>query len=221
MYYKGLKKKEIFKCVEELSIKLSIPIYEILEILDKKKVPNLFNDYYNKYGIIRFFDQKEEYGEFSNFYSAPIKYQNKLYPTSEHLYQALKFIYDGASKDSLEYGELIRKAKTPNISKILAGQKTGGGYKWRTDLNPIIKDYLERGVKLREDWEQVKDKIMLDVLRLKFKDSRFKNLLLSTNNSLLIESSPYDYYWGEGKDGTGKNQLGKSLMILREEIRNS
>ncbi len=34
----------------------------------------------------------------------------------------------------------------------------------------------------------------------------------------LTENSPYDYFWGIGNDGTGKNLLGKILMETREVL---
>ena len=37
----------------------------------------------------------------------------------------------------------------------------------------------------------------------------------------LIESSPYDYYWGCGGDGSGKNRLGKILMEVRTFLKPS
>jgi hypothetical protein len=33
-----------------------------------------------------------------------------------------------------------------------------------------------------------------------------------------IEKSPFDSYWGAGKDGTGSNHLGKCLVEVRNEI---
>jgi predicted NAD-dependent protein-ADP-ribosyltransferase YbiA (DUF1768 family) len=41
---------------------------------------------------------------------------------------------------------------------------------------------------------------------------------MDTGNEELVENSPYDYYWGVGRNGTGKNRLGILLMKLREEL---
>lgn len=46
-----------------------------------------------------------------------------------------------------------------------------------------------------------------------------KDALLATGNKLLVEDSIDDYYWGQGKDGSGRNQLGKTLMDVREQLR--
>lgn len=48
-----------------------------------------------------------------------------------------------------------------------------------------------------------------------------QEIMLSTGYELLVESSPIDYYWGCGKDGTGKNRLGQIFMEVRENLRNS
>ena len=46
-----------------------------------------------------------------------------------------------------------------------------------------------------------------------------KELLINTGDAFLIEASPVDSYWGEGKYGTGKNRLGILLMKLRDELK--
>lgn len=45
-----------------------------------------------------------------------------------------------------------------------------------------------------------------------------KNILLSTGDATLIEHTNRDSYWGDGGDGSGQNWLGKTLMIVREQI---
>jgi ribA/ribD-fused uncharacterized protein len=60
---------------------------------------------------------------------------------------------------------------------------------------------------------------MSKALRAKFAAPALKTLLLSTGERPLVEDSPYDRYWGAGKDGRGKNRLGALLMELRDELR--
>jgi len=50
---------------------------------------------------------------------------------------------------------------------------------------------------------------------------KFKNLLLSTGDNLIIENSPYDNYWGIGSTGDGLNQLGTTLMRVRQKLNNA
>jgi ribA/ribD-fused uncharacterized protein len=44
-------------------------------------------------------------------------------------------------------------------------------------------------------------------------------LLISTGNLTLVEHTDIDSYWGDGKDGKGKNRLGHLLMQLRAELK--
>lgn len=74
-------------------------------------------------------------------------------------------------------------------------------------------------IQLRDDWEEVKDDVMLFALRLKFKDAKLRKKLLDTGDSLLIEGNFHgDHYWGVCK-GLGLNKLGLFIMQVREEIR--
>lgn len=49
-----------------------------------------------------------------------------------------------------------------------------------------------------------------------------RKLLLSTvdeqSAKLLQESSPSDFFWAAGVDGSGSNHLGRLLMQVREEL---
>lgn len=79
-----------------------------------------------------------------------------------------------------------------------------------------------RVVKLRADWEQVKVDVMLAALRVKFRISRFRRLLLDTGDRLIVEDSPYDFEWGirDANGGFGgQNLLGEALMTVRRELR--
>ncbi len=72
---------------------------------------------------------------------------------------------------------------------------------------------------IRGDWEQVKEDIMRRALSQKFTEhGDLRQLLLGTGDEEIIENSPTDYYWGCGKDGTGKNRLGQILMEVREML---
>lgn len=165
---------------------------------------------------VRFFGEKDEWSCFSNFSKHPVTINGKTYPTTEHWFQAAKFEGPSSSAVDKEYADMIRKAKTPNIAKILAGQKPGGGYAWRTALNEPIRESLSKGVRLRDDWEEIKDCVMLyGVLHKVLQHSDVRKKLLSTGTRDIIEASPYDYYWGEGRDGSGKNMLGHTLMNIR------
>lgn len=45
-----------------------------------------------------------------------------------------------------------------------------------------------------------------------------RDILLSTGREIIVEKTMDDYYWGCGKNGTGKNMLGKILMEVRQKL---
>lgn len=184
----------------------------------------------------KFYNLKEAYGSFSNFSNHAIEvsitpscvyYHSttvspKHFQSVEHFFQWTKFHFPEASKESIAYSELISQASTPNKARILALQLEKGGYAWRTALNKPIRESIENNVRLRPDWEQVKQLIMYDGIRAKFQQhTSLLQLLLDTNELVIIENSPRDSYWGIGKDGNGENHLGKLLMSLRQEFKSN
>jgi ribA/ribD-fused uncharacterized protein len=73
--------------------------------------------------------------------------------------------------------------------------------------------------KKRQDWEEVKDSIMFNAVLNKFMTHQdIRDILLSTGQEEIIEDTVDDYYWGCGKNGTGKNMLGQILMQVREVL---
>jgi len=130
---------------------------------------------------------------FSNFSPHPVVAYGIKWPTSEHLFQALKF---KGSDD--EYFNEIAKAKTPAMAKRLG----------RSRKHP-----------LRDDWEEVKDEVMYFIIHAKAtQNSEVLDELLATGKREIVENSPSDAYWGCGKDGEGRNQLGKALMQVRDDL---
>jgi ribA/ribD-fused uncharacterized protein len=99
--------------------------------------------------------------------------------------------------------------------------------------NPAFTKKLGRQIKNFNQtiWDQKKFQIMVDILILKFSQNQdLKILLLSTNDSFIVEASPYDNIWGIGlnkfdamkikmDDWPGENLLGKALMQVREILR--
>ena len=56
--------------------------------------------------IINFYSTSDDYGDFSNFAAWPIKVDGKTWPTSEHYFQAQKFLDE-------KYREEIRRVSSP------------------------------------------------------------------------------------------------------------
>ena len=130
-----------------------------------------------------------EYAFLSNFYYSPFMFQGRQYPTVEHFFQA-------------------HKAKTYEDFISVLVEPTPKGAK-----------QVGRNIKMREDWETVRDTIMLEGLRAKFSIKGLREKLLATGDEELIEGNHWhDTYWGVC-NGVGKNKLGKMLMQVREEIR--
>lgn len=144
---------------------------------------------------IKFYSTSGEFGCFSNFSRHPVRMGKHVYETSEHYYQAQKF--KGADD-----AWMAKVGSAPNPSRAA---KMG-----RSRKHP-----------LRPDWEKVKDGVMYDVLKTKFTQHvDLREILLGTDDAVLIEHTANDSYWADGGDGSGKNMLGKLLMRLRDELKN-
>lgn len=142
--------------------------------------------------VIHFYSTTGEYGGFSNFSRHPVFLKGKKWPTSEHYFQAMKFL-------GTEHEEAVRLCKTPSLAASMG---------------------RSRKLPLRRDWESVKDQVMLEAVRAKFtQHEELKAVLLSTGHAKLIEHTAKDDYWGDGGDGSGKNRLGQLLMRVRDELR--
>lgn len=89
-----------------------------------------------------------------------------------------------------------------------------------TRLNPSEAKRLGRRVRLRCDWEEVKDGIMFEVVMAKFGGSQaLADALLATGDEKLVEGNTWgDRYWGVC-DGKGLNKLGGILERVRENLR--
>lgn len=131
---------------------------------------------------------KGPYRFLSNFYRYRVGFEGYFYPTVEHAYQAAKTL-------SLTDRFAICNTDTPGEAKKLG-----------------------RSVPLREGWDSMKLKVMLELLRNKFMYSPLKDALLATGTELLVEVNTWgDTYWGVCNN-VGSNNLGKLLMKVRYEL---
>jgi ribA/ribD-fused uncharacterized protein len=145
----------------------------------------------NPPAVINFYSTTGEFGCFSNFSRHAVFLKGKRWPTSEHYFQAMKFV-------GTEHEEAVRLCKTPSLAANMG---------------------RSRKLPLRRDWESVKDQIMLEVVRAKFTQHEdLKAILLGTGAAKLVEHTENDSYWGDGGDGSGKNRLGQILMQVRAEL---
>lgn len=88
-------------------------------------------------------------------------------------------------------------------------------------LTPGEAKHLGGEINLRSDWDNVKDKIMTELLNLKFSfKSDLLHILMDTHDSILVEGNYWhDNYWGvcycTKCPGKGLNRLGSILMDIR------
>lgn len=143
--------------------------------------------------MIEFYKLKDPFGDFSNFSRHSFSYNNKEWKTSEHCYQAMKY-------ENEEIIEKIRNCETPRKAADL-GRDPDNGYQ------------------IRENWEDMKVSIMRNIVLAKFSQNQcLIDLLLSTGESVIVEHTEKDKFWGDGGDGCGKNMLGKVLMTVRKML---
>jgi ribA/ribD-fused uncharacterized protein len=128
----------------------------------------------------------------ASFSRHPFELDEAEWPSVEHYYQAMKF-------EEPDLRESIRAAGHP------------------LDARKLAKKNKRR---VRPDWSRVKDTVMTRGIYIKCRTyPEVANALLSTGEKQLIENSQYDYYWGCGRDGLGRNAYGKILMEVRERLR--
>jgi hypothetical protein len=166
---------------------------------------------------IKFYGVSEWFGDFSNFPLYAIKIKDKIWPASEHYFQAMKF-------QGTEFEEEIRGLPLASEAAKRGRNKT---LPLRDDWNSTVDTKMPSEPMLEADWQRfvgepmrTKDYIMLIAVRAKFSQHEYlTRLLLSTGDKYLIEHTENDDYWADNLDGTGKNMLGKILMLVREELR--
>lgn len=88
-------------------------------------------------------------------------------------------------------------------------------------LSPQAAKRLGRRVELRPDWENVKYNVMYQVCMAKFlQNPALLEKLICTGDTELIEGNTWgDRIWGVC-NGTGENHLGRTLMQIRNELKN-
>jgi ribA/ribD-fused uncharacterized protein len=140
---------------------------------------------------IFFYETDKPYGCFSNFSSHSVLIEGRVWPTTEHFFQAAKFS-DAADVDA------AADAKTPFLAAQLG---------------------RERHRSFRPDWNVLRDGVMLKALRAKFEQHpALAAALASTGSATLVEHTKNDRYWADGGDGSGRNRLGELLEQVRAEL---
>lgn len=137
---------------------------------------------------------EREFYVFSNFSSYQVEWRGRLWPTSEHAYQAAHFF-----ETEPDFVERIHQMRSAHEAFKFAKANT---------------------LKVLKNWEDVKIDIMKDICRHKLQQHPYvREQLLATEDVLIVEDSPVDSFWGWGPDRQGRNELGNVWMSLRAEIR--
>ncbi|KAF8216452.1 hypothetical protein K438DRAFT_1797223 [Mycena galopus ATCC 62051] len=130
---------------------------------------------------------------FDQFSLHPVIFNGVLFPTSQHLFQAFKFL--GHRPD---IAEMIRMANTADLAFKIAHANTAS---------------------VRDDWFSLSKLKMEEALFLKFSQHpALQQELISTGDSPLYQDSMTDSFWGVGPDLLGRNELGIILERVRENL---
>lgn len=110
-----------------------------------------------------------------------------------------------------------------NAESAYQAQKTVSEAEKKMFLN-LDGHYAERlgkRIKIRKDWDISKEQILYEILSVKFSEKHLKEKLLSTGEEEIVYSTgPMNLFWGV-HDGKGKNHLGRLLMKIRKELKES
>ena len=145
-------------------------------------------------------------GHFSNWYPA-------------------SFILNGSKYNCAEQYMMYMKAKTFNdqtsADKIMASINPGE----QKRLGKTVANFTD------VEWDKVKEQVVYDACLAKYEQNKdIHDLLLETNDMILVEASPYDKVWGIGlaeddyratdeSQWQGQNLLGIALMKVRETLK--
>lgn len=135
---------------------------------------------------------------FSGYSAHMVEYKGVLYPTAEHAYHCQRYV-DPKIQDE------IRNARSPFKA-------------WE-----VSQKYKPQQL---PDFNEYKIEVMRDICREKLKQHEdVRNALIETGNKLIVKhittGPKADGVWDDGEDGQGRNEAGKSWMLLREELRSS
>lgn len=82
-----------------------------------------------------------------------------------------------------------------------------------------------KNILLRDNWDEVKLRVMKACLDQKFAQEPFRQLLIDTGNQNIVEGTYWkDTYWGvdlKQDPNIGENHLGRIIMQIRNEITNT
>ena len=127
----------------------------------------------------------------STYAAYEFELDDRQWSTVEHYYQSMKF------RDAT-LAEKIRSSRNAAEARRIARRNF-----WR----------------IRFDWRRLREVVMTRATYTKCMTyPHITDALLNTGNKPIVEQSQYDYYWGRGRDGRGRNQYGTVLMNVRNKL---
>ena len=142
--------------------------------------------------MIEFYKEFGELGYLANYSNHGFTKNGIFYKTVEHYYQSEKF-------DDPEIKKRIINAPTPKEASNIGRDRS----------------YIRK-----ENFKEIKNQVMFDGILEKFRQNRdITYKLIETRNKKIAEATIDEYYWGIGKDKSGKNIIGDILVKVRERIK--
>ena len=195
-------------------------------------------------GYVGFYKTKvpnaeKKYKPFNNLERSPFtipsgSYASQLNPAVtgvrfegvENAFQLLKF-----PPEMLQEGDVAMFARSSGAVAFYLGSIKASSFTANMQKDQQLKDkmlaFRARQLPMRPGWDtdDVKIRLMKELVSLKFKQNpRLKALLLSTGSLPIVERSPTDGVWGDANKkkpelGPGRNLLGKLLVEVRDGLR--
>ena len=110
---------------------------------------------------------------------------------------------------SREHYYQLHKTKDKRYRSKIANAPDGGGAKYFGSA--------KSGCPIVEGFDDKREKIMRRAIRYQYaQNPMLFRLLRDTENAKLIEQAPWDDFFGNGRDGKGKNIHGKLHMEFRD-----
>jgi ribA/ribD-fused uncharacterized protein len=138
-----------------------------------------------------------------------IKFSGHTFTNSEQLFMYLKAV---SFHDEETADRIVKEGTYPKAAKELGRQ---------------VKNYDEK------QWATLRENAMYTAVSAKFASNReLQEKLLDTGNKILVEGTPMDPVWGvmvhwkddrilDERNWKGKNLLGKVLMRVRQDLKNT
>lgn len=128
----------------------------------------------------------------SSWSKHPIFIEDLEWPSVEHYVQAMKY-------SNSQYQDKIRSAPHPRDAKKL------GESRWK---------------KKKSNWKTERELYMTRGMYIKCRTyPEVAAALIESGDLPILDTSNFDYFWGCGRDGRGKNRFGLVLMDIRKKLR--